>query len=176
MGELHIVAYICLTAYHILDLVSDLHCWSNFEESDSNRSALLTATCLCTVIFKLWFAFCFCKTFVRICQPRVGQINIAAVLSPELNFNVLEVVLNLVQSGLGSSIIYFNIPQSKSCVGIMNINFTCCCCVGAIFQFILFSRNLFSRQGEEAVNIIGFVLSLLSLLVGLLSVLVAQSC
>ena len=176
MADLHIFAYIILTAYHIVDLLCDSRCWSNFEESNSNRSALLTATCVCTVIFKLWFIFCFCKTVVRICQPRIGRIDIAAVLSPEINFNVLEVALNLVQSGLGSNIIYFDIPQAKSCVGIMNIFFACCCCAGAVLQFILFLKNLYYRQGEEDLNIIGVVLSLLSLLVGLPSVLFAESC
>ena len=176
MANLYIFAYICLAAYHVLDLVCDFRCWSNFEESESIRSALLTATCLCTVIFKMRFFFRCCTTVARIYQPHIGQIDVAAVLSPELNFNVLEVASNLVQSGLGSSILYFNIPLSRNCVSIMHINFTCCCCVGAIFQFILFSRSLFYRQGDEDVNIIGFGLSVLSLLVGLLSLLAAQSC
>ena len=175
MGDLYILPYFGLAAYHVLDLVCDLHCWYNFEESNSNRSALLTVTCVCTVIIKLWFFFRFCETMVQILQPHIGRIDVAAVLSPELNFNVLEAALNLFQSGQGGEII-FSKMSSRGCVGIMNINFTCCCCSGAVLQFIVFSKNLFYRQGGNDENIIGFVLSLLSLLVGLPSILVAQSC
>ena len=171
MGDLHVFAYICLTVYHVLDLVFGLLCCLNFEESDSKRSALLTATCLCSVIFKMRFFFCCKKTFDQLHQPHNRGIDVAAIVSPELNFNVLEVALNLVQSGLGGSIILSSIT-SRSCVSTMNIGFTRICFAGAIMQFMVCSKNLYYRQRRQAVNLLqlGILLSFISVLLGLLFV------
>ena len=179
MGDLHIGLYICLTLYHIADFFCDLSCWYYFEEPKPDQYIVFALSCAFSVIFKIYLFYRCCKTVNPLCQPHIGQTNIATVLLPELNFNVLEVLLNLFQSYLGSDMI-----SSKSCVNVMNYRFTCCCFVGAVGQFILFVKNLcgyggerrwFYRQDNQAINFIGMLLSLLTALVfGLPSIAIAE--
>ena len=166
--------YFGLTVYHILDFVCGWHCWYNFKDTNSDRYTKLTMACLCGTIFKSLFLYRFLNTLGRLCKPRgIGRINVARVPLPELNFNVLEALLNLFQSNLGGDIISFNI-QTSGCLNPMNYSFACCCCCGAVMQLICFLKNLWDCQNKQVANLLGVIFSLVSLIVGIASIVDAQ--
>lgn len=177
-----VLSYICLTVYHIADSVCDWICWYHFKDSNPVRGNILTATCLGGTIFKSWFLYRLLNTLCKVLPPDIGKINVSRVLLPELNFSVLEGMVNLVQAGLGGNIISSKFG-TRSCLDAMNFKFACCCCWGAVMQFACFSKNLCGYHGKgdiyycqhvKVVNIVGFLLSLISALIGVGSIAYAQ--
>ena len=175
--------YICLTAYHIADSVCDWICWYHFEDSNPGRGNILAATCLFGTMFNLWFLYRLFNALCKVLPPDIGKINVSTVLLPELNFSVLEGVVNLVQVGLGGDIISSKFGTVRSCLDSMDFIFACCCSCGAVMQCVCFSKNLcgfhgkrdhYYCQDEKLVNFLGLVLSLISGFIGIGSIAYSQ--
>ena len=166
------VLYFVLAFYHFSDLACNLYCRYYIVDSNSYWKAEMTATCLFGAICKFYFFRRFLKTLPRLRKPDIGRINIAAVLLPELKFNVLEIGLNLFQSILGGDIISSKI-KATSCVEARHFIFACFCCIGAVGQCILLLKSVCGCCGERSLrypSVVGIFLSLLSLYFGLPSI------
>ena len=173
MADLYIGLYICLTIYH----VADCFCvWYFFDIFDPH--VILTVTCVCSVIFKFCFFYRVSKVLCRLQPLDIGQINVEEVLLPELNFNFLEVALNLVQSALITSYV-----TARSCVDVRSYCFSYCGCAGAVGQVILFLKNLCGSGGRrsswycqdnKALNFIGVLIPCVTLVCGYYSIAIAQ--
>jgi hypothetical protein len=133
-------------------------------------------------MFNLLFLYRLFNALCKVLPPDIGKINVSTVLLPELNFSVLEGVVNLVQAGLGGDIISSKL-STRSCLDSMDFLFACCCCCGAVMQCVCFLKNLCGCHGEvdnyycqdrKFVNFLGFVLSLISTFIGIGSISDAQ--
>lgn len=155
--------YFVLTIYRVIDLCCDWYCYSHFKHPDQESTML--AMCVLGTVFSIYYL---CRAMYITCGN--GRISL-----PELNFNVIEVIVNVIQTALGSDIMSSN--MKKGCSDSMNFRFACCCCCGSVLQLLCFFKNLCGGHGkkkqsdfDKIVNVIGLGGSLISANVGFLSI------
>ena len=164
--------YFCFCVYHLVHLCCELSCCIYLQDpvGDSRKFILLVTCIIDIIIFKGRFLYRLNNTRLELCPANdIGKVNVSNVLQRGLNFNVLEGILNLVQSSIANEIII----QNKSCIESMNFGFVCCCFCGAGIQLCCFWKNLCGYHGtkglstnETRAHILGAVSSVFSLLVG----------
>ena len=175
MSDFLCVSYGILFLYHVLDSLCDFSCCYNllqkkqFNDLDQNDFAIIT-TCLLGAPFK--FMFFYRVPLGKFLWPDIGKIDLSRVLSPEINFYVLEGLVNLFQSGLSNS----KISSSGSCIDGPNFIFECCCFAGGVLQLVCFVCSFacgsYGRQEDQCwpnvvANIFGILFSFLSLCIAL---------
>ena len=162
----------------VLDIGCDFYYIYCSKDSNSVQDAILSLICMCGVMFNLFSLKRLLNAFCKIQPPDIGKINVSTVLLPELNFFVLEGVVNVLQAGIVSYSI-----ATRDCWNFMDYGFTCSCCCGAIMQCVCFLKNLCGCHGDpshyycqdlKCINVFGLVLSLIYALIEVVSIANAQ--
>ena len=159
------VFYFLLNIYRMIDLCCDGYCLYYFDNPE--RKDIMQVTC----VFGIVFNFCYlCRAIDITCSN--GEINL-----PELNFNVIEVIINVIQTFLGGEIISSSIKKGCSDSMLMNFRFEVCCCFGSVLQLLCFFKNCCGCHGKKKqsdfdniVNVIGLGGSLYTANVGFRSI------
>ena len=159
------VFYFVLTIYRIIDLCCDWYCY--FHMKNSERKDMMLATCVFSTVFNVCYL---CRAMFITCSN--GKINL-----PELNFNVVEVIINVIQTFLGGEIISSSISKGCSDSMSMDFRFEVCCCFGSVLQLLCFFKNCCGCHGkrkqsdfDKIVNVIGLGGSLYTANVGFRSI------
>ena len=168
-----------LFVHRMLDISCDLYYHYCFKDPNSVLDAILSILCLCGVMFNLVSLNRLLNALRKMLQPPdIGKIDVSRVLLPELNFFVLEGVVNVIQAGIVS----YNIA-TRDCWNSMDYGFSCCCCCGAAMQCVCFLKNLCGCHGDpshyycqdlKCINFIGLVLSLIYALIEVVPIADAQ--
>ena len=162
--------YIFLTLYHLVAFCCEWICWSNFPNRGyATHETVFSISCVCDCVLKLWFIYRLFRTIAKLRQPNIilGR-NVSSVLLPELNFHVLEAVINLAQSSISGEMTFFSLTK-RNCVKSMIYNLARCCCCGAVMQLFCFLKNLCGYHGrreqsdnEKLADLFGVVFSFVS--------------
>lgn len=162
--EVRGVFYFVMTVYRIGDIICDWNCWSHFK--GPVKKGIMLITCLIGAPFNLWYL---CRalviTFRMLRIPFIGRMRNPDNTLSELNFHVMEVIVNIAQTFLGGAITFFN-----RCFDPMNLDLEYCCCFGAVIQFLCFLKNVDSKGDRKIVNVVGLGGSLISALIGFVSI------
>ena len=160
------VLYFVFTVYRTIDLCVDWYWWNDFE----SPTYLFTGTYMLGTALNLWYIFralIICRNLQQPADPE-KPINILA----ELNFHVIEVIVNLVQIYLGDLITSSIIDNG--CMDSINFSFECYCCCGVVLQLYCFLKTICGWHGEEKqsgfLTILGLIVSLISAFFGYLCI------
>lgn len=162
------VFYFVLSVYRAADLICDWYCLTHFK--DSVMKIMMLATCIVGTPFNVWYLRrAIIKTFHMVGIPLFGRMSNSNDILPELNFHVIEVIVNFAQIVLGGRIEILNI--NNGCYDPKNLDLAYCCCCGALFQVICFFKNVVcSREkgrteSAKRIHVVGLVGSLISALI-----------
>ena len=155
------VFYCVLTVYRAADLICDWYCL--FHLKDFVMQIMMLATCIVGTLFNVWYVCCaIIKTFHMLGIPQFWRMRIDIL--PELNFHVVEVIVNFAQIVLGGIIEILNI--NNGCYDLKNLDLAYCCCCGAVLQVIYFFKNVVcTRERARRIDVAGLVGSLISALI-----------
>ena len=156
--------YFVLAVYRIIDLCCDWYCWSHFK--NPRNEGIMLATCVFGTLFNVRYLYRTMLTYRNLQSQDIGRINSASTILPELNFHLIEVIVNVLQTALAGIIL----SSRKYCVDSMNYRFACCCCCGSILQLLCFSKNLCGYHGREIQHYYNIIMDFLGLLASFLGV------
>ena len=167
-------SYFVLVVYRISDLICDLYCLSHFE--DPVQKYIMIVTCVFGIPLNLWYLYraimIACRMMFRI-SP-IGRMRSSDNILRELNFHVIEVIVNIFQTFLGGTMTWSDFE--KGCFHRMSAELAYCCCGGAVLHLLCFLKNVAGRHGEDQqgdrkiVNVIGLGGSLISAIIGFFSI------
>ena len=91
-------AYFVLIVYRISDLICDLYCLSHFE--DAVKKYTMIVTCVFGIPLNLWYL---CRAIMITCRMMfrispIGRMRSSDNILRELNFHVIEVIVNIFQT------------------------------------------------------------------------------
>ena len=137
--------YFVLIVYRLVDLCCDWYCFANLKNYNDEGVIIMLVSCLVGTWLSVRY---FQRAVLNYRQlpshsfQDIGGIATRNIILPELNFNILEAMINIFQT-------YIGIKMSRtSCIDLMIYRFGCCCVCGSVLQTICFFKNSCGYGGE----------------------------
>ena len=146
--------YFVLIVYRLVDLCCDWYCFANFKNYD-DEGKMLVSCLVGTGLSVRYFRRAILNYRELPSHPfqDIGGITTRNIILPELNFNILEAIINIFQTFIG-----FKMSRT-SCINLMIYRFERCCVCGSMLQFICFFKNLCGYGGETEQNVCNRIFS-----------------
>ena len=156
-AETYCFFYFVLIVYRLVDLCCDWYCfaWYNFKNDDDEGIIIMLVSCLVGTGLSLRYFRRVVPNYSELPHSSQDVRGIATrnIILPELNFNILEAMINIFQT-------YIGIKMSRtSCIDLMIYRFGCCCFCGSVLQTICFFKNSCGYGGETEQNVYNRIFS-----------------
>ena len=151
-AETYCFFYFVLIAYRLVDLCCDWYCfaWYNFKnDDDKGLIIIMRVSCLVGTGLSVLYFRRVIPNYRQLPShyfQDIGGIATRNIILPELNFSILEAIVNILQTGIG-----INMTRT-SCIDLMIYRFERCCVCGCMLQFICFFKNSCGYGGEAEQN------------------------
>ena len=160
MGEEVRFWYFVLNVYRFFDLCCDLYCCYHFQNPEQKDKMM--AACLLATVFNI---YSLCRAML-ICSDREIKLT-------ELNFNVIEVIVNVFQTDIGVKGLYS--LTDKTCIDSMSFGFACCSSFGSVLHIFCFLKNICGGERKQSdfrkiINTLGLFGSLYSANIGFMPI------